>query len=156
MNKGDGKVYLSDLNLKEINSAYLKKINEDEILSAIINVHGKRLIEYDTLLYRIPKPLNVDIAGTLKYINLSSMIWLNRKLIEKFLTRLLTKSRQIWISMVFVTPMSSLIVTSKNLAMTMRTRMTRSKSSVQSFTNRIWLLISLILECIRVYRGQRE
>lgn len=91
LNKGDGKVYLSDLNLKEINSAYLKKINEDEILSAIINVHGKRLIEYDTLLYRIPKPLNVDIAGTLKYINLSSMIWLNRKLIEKFLTRLLTK-----------------------------------------------------------------
>ena len=91
LNKGDGKVYLSDLNLKEINSAYLKKINEDEILSAIINVHGKKLIEYDTLLYQIPTPLNVDIAGTLKYINLSSMIWLNRKLIEKFLTRLLTK-----------------------------------------------------------------
>ncbi|CAI5756969.1 unnamed protein product [Candida verbasci] len=91
LNKGDGKVYLSDLNLKSINNLYLKKINEEEILSTIIKIHGKRLMYYNSKVYLNLNPLNADIAGNLKYINLSSMIWLNRTLIENFLKKLLTR-----------------------------------------------------------------
>ncbi|CAK9435923.1 uncharacterized protein LODBEIA_P05420 [Lodderomyces beijingensis] len=92
LKKGDGRVYLSDLNLKSINNAYLKKIDEKEVLAAIRRVHGKRQVSYNTI--QSPFALNADIAGNLKYLNLSSMIWLNRPLVEKFLKRLLTTRSQ--------------------------------------------------------------
>ncbi|KAL6449613.1 hypothetical protein SBY92_004530 [Candida maltosa Xu316] len=91
LNKGDGKVYLSDLNLKSINNAYLQKINEEQVLTSIIRIHGKRVLSYDPITYHVPVGINADIAGNLKYVNLSSMIWLNRNLIERFLTHLLMR-----------------------------------------------------------------
>jgi len=89
--KGDRKVYLSDLNLKSINNAYLRKIDEREVLLAITRIHGKQVSSYNRI-QQIPCPIEEeDVAGNLRYINLSSMIWLNRDLIEKFLKKLLVK-----------------------------------------------------------------
>ncbi|CCG20936.1 hypothetical protein CORT_0A05490 [Candida orthopsilosis Co 90-125] len=87
--KGDRRVYLSDLNLKSINNAYLRKIDEREVLLAISRIHGKQVHPYK--MQQIPGLIEEDVAGNLRYINLSSMIWLNRDLIEKFLKRLLVK-----------------------------------------------------------------
>ncbi|CUM67576.1 uncharacterized protein PRCAT00005276001 [Priceomyces carsonii] len=69
LKKGDGEVFLSDLNLKSINNNYLIRLNEHESLSALIKMHGNKS----------PYP------HTLKYINLSSVIWLNKKLVQVFL-----------------------------------------------------------------------
>lgn len=91
LNKGDGKVYLSDLNLKSINNSYLNRVHEEQILSSIIKNHGKRVINFDS--FTIPTVINAEISGKLNYINLSSMIWLNRSMIENFLSKLLTRRR---------------------------------------------------------------
>lgn len=71
MNKGDGKVYLSDLNLKSINANCLKRVHETEILSTIIDVH------------------TTSDGPSLTYINLSSMVWLNKLVVRDFLMQLL-------------------------------------------------------------------
>ncbi|KAI5963793.1 COS111 [Candida pseudojiufengensis] len=91
LNKGDKKVYLSDLNLKSINNTYLKKLDEVEVLRAITRNHGKRVLSYNYDMNQQQQPIDADVSGSLKYLNLSSMIWLNRTLIEKFLKKLLTK-----------------------------------------------------------------
>ncbi|RLV94562.1 F-box protein [Spathaspora sp. JA1] len=88
INKGDGKIYLSDLNLKSINNIYLKKIKEEELLSVLIEMHGKRSLS-SNLFYSSPP---TDVGGNLKYLNLSSMIWLNRSMIETFFDKLLVKN----------------------------------------------------------------
>ncbi|KAF3990173.1 hypothetical protein FT663_02184 [Candidozyma haemuli var. vulneris] len=62
LSKGDGLVFLSDLNLKSINSAHLETINEAEILSSMC----KR-------------------TKSLENINLSSMIWINLRLVKQFI-----------------------------------------------------------------------
>lgn len=116
--------------------------------------------------------MNVDIAGTLKYINLSSMIWLNRKLIEKFLTRLLTKrSPDLNIYGIYYNDEFSnndeqdsdddydyedSNSNSNSNSDSTQTQMMKRKDNVQLFTSRIWLLISLILECIRAYHGLKK
>ncbi|KAI5969285.1 COS111 [Candida margitis] len=87
--KGDRRVYLSDLNLKSINNAYLRKIDEREVLLAITKIHGKQVHSYK--MQQLFGSIEEDVAGNLRYINLSSMIWLNRDLIEKFLKKLLVK-----------------------------------------------------------------
>ncbi|KAI5951263.1 COS111 [Candida jiufengensis] len=96
LNKGDGKVYLSDLNLKSINNSYLKKKDESEVLRAITRNYGKRVLSYNYGLNQQQpqhqqQPIDADISGNLRYLNLSSMIWLNRTLIENFLKKLLTR-----------------------------------------------------------------
>ncbi|CUM52772.1 unnamed protein product [Debaryomyces tyrocola] len=76
MNKGDGKVYLSDLNLKSINSNYLKRLSENEILHAIAKAHSSSDGPY---------------GNKLKYINLSSMIWLTKTSAQRFLDQIVNK-----------------------------------------------------------------
>lgn len=71
VNKSDKKLFLSDLNLKSINNQYLTKTNEKEILTLITKLHSH----------------NVDF----KYLNMSSIIWLNKSLIQTFLSKFLTK-----------------------------------------------------------------
>ncbi|EGW32298.1 uncharacterized protein SPAPADRAFT_61380 [Spathaspora passalidarum NRRL Y-27907] len=87
INKGDGKVYLSDLNLKSINNIYLKKIKEEELLSVLIRIHGKKSVTSNSIFN-----FTGDVSGNLKYLNLSSMIWLNRNMIESFFEQLLIKN----------------------------------------------------------------
>lgn len=77
MSKGDGKVYLSDLNLKSINGIYLSKLDEDEVLRAIVKVHGHS---------------NPNRFNRLKYVNLSSMIWLTSNSTQWFLNQILGRS----------------------------------------------------------------
>lgn len=69
LNNSDGKLYLSDLNLKSINPKFLIRLNEKSILDSIIKLHK----------------YNIDF----KYLNLSSIIWLNKSLVKNFLTRFL-------------------------------------------------------------------
>lgn len=76
MNKGDGKVYLSDLNLKSINNNYLTKLSENEILHAIAKAHSSSDGPY---------------GNKLKYINLSSMIWLTKTSAQRFLDQIVNK-----------------------------------------------------------------
>lgn len=76
MNKGDGKVYLSDLNLKSINNNYLKRLSETEILYAIAKAHSSSTGPY---------------GNKLKYINLSSMIWLTKTSAQWFLDQIVNK-----------------------------------------------------------------
>ncbi|KAK6461034.1 hypothetical protein DFJ63DRAFT_336950 [Scheffersomyces coipomensis] len=113
LNKGDGKVYLSDLNLKSINNSYLTKLNETELLTAIIKMHGskspliaknsQRDFNYYNNYYTnmILNDSKFTITN-LKYINLSSMIWLNKASIQKFLKNLIiNKDRHTHSSMIF-------------------------------------------------------
>lgn len=72
LNNSDGKLYLSDLNLKAINPKFLTRLNEKSILDSIIKLH-----KYD-----------IDFT----YLNLSSMIWLNKTLVKNFLSRFLIPS----------------------------------------------------------------
>ncbi|ODV76814.1 uncharacterized protein CANTADRAFT_92398 [Suhomyces tanzawaensis NRRL Y-17324] len=83
LNKGDGKVYLSDLNLKSINNNYLRKVNEEELLTCILRAHGKNQCRSNNCLP------NLNCKPKLKYLNLSFMIWLNKKLSEKLIRGLL-------------------------------------------------------------------
>lgn len=76
MNKGDGKVYLSDLNLKSINNNYLTKLSENEILHAIAKAHSSS---------------NGPYGNKLKYINLSSMIWLTKTSAQRFLDQIVNR-----------------------------------------------------------------
>ncbi|OBA19822.1 hypothetical protein METBIDRAFT_45630 [Metschnikowia bicuspidata var. bicuspidata NRRL YB-4993] len=62
-NKGDGRVFLSDLSLKSINTSHLEMIQQKEV--------------FQCLQKRQP---------TLHYLNMSSMIWVNLKLIQEYLT----------------------------------------------------------------------
>lgn len=78
MNKGDGKIYLSDLNLKSINEKYLIKINENEILKTICKFHNKTLSSTKN--------------HKLNYINLSSMIWLTKSITQWFLDQIVDSS----------------------------------------------------------------
>ncbi|KAK6459459.1 uncharacterized protein RJT20DRAFT_16437 [Scheffersomyces xylosifermentans] len=95
LNKGDGKVYLSDLNLKSINNNYLKKLNEEEVLSAIIRVHGSSQRNTVQLFNNFPgsSSINFNQGGKLKYLNLSSMIWLNKASVHRFLESLTQKTK---------------------------------------------------------------
>lgn len=68
LQKGDGLVFLSDLNLKSINSAHLETINEAEILHSMCK-RTKRL----------------------EYINLLSMIWINLRLVKLFISGMLAE-----------------------------------------------------------------
>lgn len=86
MKKGDGKVYLSDLNLKSLNGIYLKKISEDELLEVILKLHGS---SSRLRLTRDLRNQHYMSIHTLKYIELSSMIWLTRELVQKFLTSMI-------------------------------------------------------------------
>lgn len=70
---GDGKVFLSDLNLKSINSNYLTRINEQEILLAISS-------RYATNCHR---------KSCRQYLNISSMVWLDLAKVRGFLIALL-------------------------------------------------------------------
>lgn len=95
LNKGDGKVYLSDLNLKSINNSYLNKINEEDLLSVLIRMHGTknfRNLTYVQTAMTIRSLNNTLVAGNLKYINLSSTIWLNKSLVQKFLSNLIVRN----------------------------------------------------------------
>ncbi|EDK42363.1 hypothetical protein LELG_00541 [Lodderomyces elongisporus NRRL YB-4239] len=87
LKRGDGKVFLSDLNLKSINHDYLRKVDEHEILSAIATVHGRRGRYHKAFQSSLA---GEEVFGGLLYLNMSSMIWLNRLMIEKFLINLLT------------------------------------------------------------------
>lgn len=69
INKNNGKMYLSDLNLKSINQNYLSKVNEFDILNLLIKRHK----------------FNINF----NYLDLSSMIWLNKKLVQSFLAKFL-------------------------------------------------------------------
>lgn len=71
LSKGDGLVFLSDLNLKSISSSHLEMVNESEILRLI----GKR-------------------ASSLKHVGLSNMIWINLKHVKEFLGTMLEKELQ--------------------------------------------------------------
>lgn len=66
LSKGDGRVYLSDLNLKSINNAHLEVVNESEV--------------FRCLSLR---------AETLQNVNLSSIISINMKLVREFLMKML-------------------------------------------------------------------
>lgn len=66
LSKGDGRVYLSDLNLKSINNAHLELVNEAEVFRCL----GLR-------------------SERLKNVNLSSMISINLKLVREFLMKML-------------------------------------------------------------------
>lgn len=68
LNRGDGRFFLSDLNLKSMNPEYLTRITEGEILQAITR--------------------QKKTTGSLKFLNLSSMIWLTRKSVLSFLKEL--------------------------------------------------------------------
>lgn len=98
LSKGDGKVYLSDLNLKSINNDFLKTLNEDELLSTIIklqqkNNHQKLIIKRSTTSnnhhHNHNQKRNIKYHPSLKYINLSSMIWLTKKFVQDFLRELI-------------------------------------------------------------------
>lgn len=91
MSKGDGKVYLSDLNLKAINSKYLSTLNEEELLAAIIKIQSNKAVKnYSIGNSHINNHyFNHSFNQNLKYINLSSMIWLNKKLVQVFFQHLL-------------------------------------------------------------------
>ncbi|PSK36890.1 hypothetical protein C7M61_003754 [Candidozyma pseudohaemuli] len=67
LQKGDGLVFLSDLNLKSINSAHLETINESEILKSLCK------------------------RSRLEYINLLSMIWINLRLVKLFISGMLAE-----------------------------------------------------------------
>lgn len=96
MSKGDGKVYLSDLNLKSINNKYLSTLNEEELLSAIIKIQSNKAVKnYSINTYNINNHYyRYSSSQKLKYINLSSMIWLNKKLVQIFLQQLLKDQLQ--------------------------------------------------------------
>lgn len=64
--KGDGRLYLSDLNLRAINNAHLEVVNETEVLRSLS-----------------------ERSGQLKVLNLSSMISINLKIIKEFLIKML-------------------------------------------------------------------
>lgn len=66
LHKGDGKIYLSDLNLKAINTAHLLIVLESDVLHALA--------------------LRTD---TLRSVNLSSLIWLSARLVREYLLKLL-------------------------------------------------------------------
>lgn len=68
LKRGDGRFFLSDLNLKSMNPEYLTRITEGEILQAITRQRKS--------------------TGNLKFLNLSSMIWLTRKSVLSFLKEL--------------------------------------------------------------------
>lgn len=70
---GDGKVFLSDLNLKSINGSYLSRINEQEILLAISSRYA----------------YNCHRRSCLQYLNISSVVWLDLAKIRGFLVALL-------------------------------------------------------------------
>ncbi|EGV60326.1 hypothetical protein PSN45_001918 [Yamadazyma tenuis] len=82
LNKNDGKLYLSDLNLKSMNQNYLVKLNEFDILNLLIKCHK----------------FNINF----KYLNLSSMIWLNKKLIQNFFSKFLRPNYLTDLEMEFV------------------------------------------------------
>lgn len=65
----DGKLYLSDINLKSINNKFLTRLKEADILKLIIKYHYNN--------------------GFFKYLDLSSMVWLNKDLVKKFLSNFL-------------------------------------------------------------------
>lgn len=73
LRSGDGRVFLSDLNLKSINSGYLSGINEHEILLAISS--------------RFSSDWGRRQSG--QYINMSSMVWLDLIKTRKFIADLL-------------------------------------------------------------------
>lgn len=72
--KGDGKVFLSDLNLKSINNNYLTRIQEKELLTTLAKIHSNRF----------------GIYNTLKYVNFSSMIWLTKGSVKDFISEFLS------------------------------------------------------------------
>ncbi|GEQ68422.1 hypothetical protein JCM33374_g2090 [Metschnikowia sp. JCM 33374] len=65
-NKADGQLFLSDLSLKSINTTHLEMVQQSEIFACL----QKR-------------------QSTLSYINMSSMIWLNLKLVRSYLSTVL-------------------------------------------------------------------
>lgn len=73
MSKGDLRVYLSDLNLKSINNAFLTKLNEREILTHILRLHSNKFLS----------------GANLRYLNLSLLIWLNKRMVHDFLYQFL-------------------------------------------------------------------
>lgn len=73
MSKGDLRVYLSDLNLKSINNAFLTKLNERELLTNIVRLHSNKFFMGDHL----------------RYLNLSLLIWLNKRLVHEFMYQFL-------------------------------------------------------------------
>ncbi|CAK7893707.1 F-box protein Cos111p [[Candida] anglica] len=75
IHKGDGKVYLSDLNLKSINTKYLARLQENELLKAISSIHSP--------------PNTAFQMNSLKYLNLSSMIWITKTSVQELLANLL-------------------------------------------------------------------
>lgn len=85
LKKGDGKVYLSDLNLKSINPNFLIKVNEVEILNTILKVHDLRKFQLNSTNHKL---------SNLNYIDLSSMIWLNKSSVRDFLSKFIHKQLQ--------------------------------------------------------------
>lgn len=71
--KGDGKVFLSDLNLKAINNGYLTPIYEYEILTAISSKYA----------------LHKSKQHGIQYVNISSMVWIDLGKVRPFLNALL-------------------------------------------------------------------
>jgi hypothetical protein len=88
--KGDGKVYLCDLNLKAINSDYLRRVDETEVLTTMLSVHTRHGVHTNNRL-RFNFHSSVD---NLKYINLTSMIWLNKTLVREFIAKLVENRPQ--------------------------------------------------------------
>lgn len=71
LSKGDGKVFLSDLNLKAINNSHLEIVNEADVFRCL----SERSI-------------------SLKSVNLSSMISINLKMVREFLMKMLMDDLQ--------------------------------------------------------------
>lgn len=83
--RGDGRVFLSDLNLKSLNPAYLTRLDERELLCAIVAVHGHGL------RLRITRDRYSGARVTeheLQYLDLSLMVWLTREMVVDFLREL--------------------------------------------------------------------
>lgn len=78
---GDGRVYLSDLNLKSINNNCITKVDEHDILNAILRTNMQA------------KSNNMIHASSLRFIDLSSMTWLHKSFVRDFLSRLIQKQK---------------------------------------------------------------
>lgn len=82
------RVYLSDLSLKSINNTYLRKAHERQLLKCITDVHWEKTLR-NTANLEVQVTLNGERRGSLRRIDLLSMVWLNQSLARQFLMRLI-------------------------------------------------------------------
>lgn len=78
------RVYLSDLSLKSINNTYLRKAHERQLLKCITDVHWEKAIRHNTNA-ELRDNMSGKCRGSLRRIDLLSMVWLNQSLARDFL-----------------------------------------------------------------------